>query len=208
MVALKVINMQGVAQDAIEANERVFGVETSDTLVHDVIVGLLAAQRQGTHSTKTRGEVSGGGIKPFRQKGTGRARRGSSREPHLRGGGTIFGPHPRNYRNNITVSMKRKALCALLTDRVRSERLCILADYQMDAPKTKTFAAMLGKVAPESRRTLLVLADYDPKTLLSSRNIPNVKVRTAAEVNALDVIHATRVVLQREALPKLEERLS
>lgn len=208
MVALKVLNMQGVEQDALEASENVFAVETSETLVHDVIVGLLAAQRQGTHNTKTRKDVSGGGAKPFRQKGTGRARRGSSREPHLRGGGTIFGPHPRDYRNNITVAMKRKALCALLTDRVRSERLCVLADYGMEQPKTKSFAGMLGKVAPESRRTLLVTADYDPKTLLSSRNIPNVCVRTASEVNALDVINATRVVLQREALPKLEERLS
>lgn len=208
MVALKVFNMEGVEQDALEASELVFNVETSETLVHDVIVGMLAAQRHGTHSTKTRGEVSGGGAKPYRQKGTGRARRGSSREPVLRGGGTVFGPHPRSYRNSITVAMKRKALCALLTDRARTERLCILADYQMEQPKTKNFASMLGKVAPDSRRTLVVTAEYDPKTLLSSRNIANVQVRTASEVNALDVINATRVVLQREALPKLEERLS
>lgn len=208
MVTLKVVNMQGVEQDVLEASEKVFDVVTSETLVHDVVVGMLAARRQGTHSTKTRGEVSGGGIKPFRQKGTGRARRGSSREPHMRGGGTIFGPHPRDYRNNITVAMKRKALCALLTDRVRTDRLCVLKDFQLDQPKTKAFADILGKVAPESRRTLVVMADYDPKTLLSSRNIPNVEVRTAADVNALDVIYATRVVLQSEALPKLEERLS
>ncbi len=208
MVALKVVNMEGIEQNAVEASESVFAVETSETLVHDVIVGMLAAQRQGSHSTKTRGEVSGGGAKPFRQKGTGRARRGSSRDPVLRGGGTIFGPHPRDYRNNITVTMKRKVLCALLTDRVRSERLCVLADFQLEQSKTKVFAAMMGKVAPDSRRTLLVTADYDPKTLLSSRNIQSISVRTAADVCALDVIHATRVVLQREALPKLEERLS
>lgn len=208
MVALKVVNMEGVEQDALEVSEQVFNVETSETLVHDVIVGLLAAQRQGTHSTKTRGEVSGGGAKPFRQKGTGRARRGSSREPVLRGGGAVFGPHPRDYRNNVTVAMKRKALCALLTDRARTERLCVVADYRMEQPKTKTFATMLGKVAPDSRRTLVVTAEYDPTTLMSSRNIANVQIRTAAEVNALDVINATRVVLQREALPKLEERLS
>ena len=208
MVPLKVINMDGIEQDAVEASEQVFAVDTSDTLIHDVVVGMQAAQRQGTHCTKTRSEVSGGGAKTFRQKGTGRARRGSSRDPLLRGGGTIFGPKPRNYRNKITVAMKRKALCALLTDRVRSERLCVLSDYLMDQPKTKMFAAMMGKVAPDSRRTLLVTAEYDSKTLMSSRNIQNVSVRTAAEVSALDVINATRVVLQREALPKLEERLS
>ena len=208
MVPLKVVNMDGVEQDAVEVSEQVFAVETSETLIHDVITGLQAAQRQGTHCTKTRAEVSGGGSKPFRQKGTGRARRGSSRDPLLRGGGTIFGPKPREYRNRITVAMKRKAICALLTDRVRSERLCVLADFMMDQAKTKLFAAMMDKVAPGSRRTLLVTADYDTKVLLSARNIQNVSVRTAADVCALDVIGATQVVLQREALPKLEERLS
>ncbi len=208
MVPLKVLNMEGVEQDAVEVSERVFAVETSDTLIHDVVVGMQAAQRQGTHSTKTRAEVSGGGSKPFRQKGTGRARRGSSRDPLLRGGGTIFGPKPRDYRNNLTVAMKRKALCALLTDRVRSERLCVLADFVLDNAKTKIIASMMDKIAPGSRRTLLVTADYDPKVLMSSRNIQNISVRTAADVCALDVINATRVVLQREALPKLEERLS
>lgn len=208
MVALKVLNMEGIEQDAVEASELVFNVETSETLIHDVVVAMQAAKRQGTHSTKTRSDVSGGGAKPFRQKGTGRARRGSSREPVLRGGGTVFGPHPRDYRTNITTAMKRKALCALLTDRARSERLCVLSDYSVEPPKTKTFAMMLGKVAPDSRRTLLVTAEHDPTTLLSSRNIPNINVRTAAEVSPLDVINATRVLLQREALPKLEERLS
>lgn len=208
MVALRVFDMEGVEKDVIEASDTIFNATTSETLIHDVIVGLQAAQRQGTHSTKTRGEVSGGGIKPFRQKGTGRARRGSIREPHLRGGGAVFGPHPRDYRMRITTAMKRIALRALLSDRVRTESLCVLADYKMDQVKTKIFNGMLQKIAPESRRTLLVTAEYDPKTILSSRNIPNVAVRTAADVNALDVIHATRIVLQREALPKLEERLS
>ena len=191
MVPLKVLNMEGVEQDAVEVSERVFAVETSDTLIHDVVVGMQAAQRQGTHSTKTRAEVSGGGSKPFRQKGTGRARRGSSRDPLLRGGGTIFGPKPRDYRNNLTVAMKRKALCALLTDRVRSERLCVLADFVLDNAKTKIIASMMDKIAPGSRRTLLVTADYDPKVLMSSRNIQNISVRTAADMCALDVINAT-----------------
>ncbi|MGI6138531.1 MAG: 50S ribosomal protein L4 [Candidatus Hydrogenedentales bacterium] len=208
MVALKVYTMEGVEKDAIDVSEKVFNHDTSETLVHDVIVGMQAALRQGTHATKTRSKVSGGGAKPFRQKGTGRARRGSSRDPILRGGGTVFGPVPRNYRNNITTAMKRKALCALLTARTRSERLRVLADYKIEQPKTREFAQMLDKVATNSRRTLFVTADYDENTLLSSRNIPNVYVRTAMDVSPLDVIRASSVLVQQEALPKLEERLS
>ncbi len=208
MVTLKTLNMQGVAQDAVEANDAVFDVNVSDTLVHDVVVGLMAALRQGNHKTKERAEVAGGGQKPYRQKGTGRARRGSTRDPLLRGGGTIFGPRPRSYRPNTSVAMKRKALCGLLSDRARSERLCVLDALTIEQPKTKTVADMLDSVAPDRRRTLLVTADYDRNVLLSSRNIPNVKVRTAAELNALDVIHASHVVLQKEAVGKLEERLT
>ncbi len=208
MVALKTMNMEGVEQSAVEASDTVFDVVVSETLVHDVVVGLMASLRQGTHKTKERAEVAGGGQKPYRQKGTGRARRGSIRDPLLRGGGTIFGPRPRSYKPGTTVSMKRKALSGLLSDRTRSERLCVLDVMRIDEPKTKTVVTMLNNVAPERRRTLLVTAEYHPALLLSSRNIPDVKVRTAAEVNALDVIHATHVVLQKDAVSKLEERLS
>ncbi len=208
MVTLKLVDMQGVEQGAVEANDAVFDYVVNETLVHDVITGMLAAKRQGTHDTKTRREVSGGGAKPFRQKGTGRARRGSSREPHLRGGGTVFGPHPRSYRANTTVGMKRQALRGLLSDRVRTERLRVLQGISFPEIKTRTMSAMLEKVVPDSRKTLLVMADYDKNLLLSSRNIPDVCVRTAAEVSALDVIRATQVLLQQEALAKLEERLA
>ncbi|NLN93019.1 MAG: 50S ribosomal protein L4 [Candidatus Hydrogenedens sp.] len=208
MVTLKVVDMQGVEQTPLEVNEAVFNVEVSDTLLHDVVVGLQANQRQGTHSTKTRSEVSGGGAKPFRQKGTGRARRGSTREPLLKGGGVAFGPKPRSYRNKVTAGMKRQALCGLLSDRARTERLCVLSDFAIDAPKTRTFADMIKAIDADARKTLLVVADHNPVVLLSSRNIPNVAVRTAADVNALDVISASRIVLQQEALPKLEERLT
>ena len=208
MVALKTLNMAGALQDAVEASAEVFDTVTSETLVHDVVTGFLAAMRHGTHDTKERAEVSGGGKKPFRQKGTGRARRGSSREPVLRGGGTVFGPTPRSYRNNTTVSMKRKALCGLLSDRTRSERLCVLDGLLIDQPKTKVVVNMLDNLAPERRRTLLVTAGHDKNLLLSSRNMQNVDVRTAAEVNALDVIRASHVILQKEAVSKLEERLT
>lgn len=208
MVALKTVNMEGTAQNAVEANDAVFDTVTSDTLVHDVVLGLMAALRQGNHDTKERGEVSGGGQKPFRQKGTGRARRGSSREPGLRGGGTTFGPTPRSYRQHTTVGMKRKALCGLLSDRTRCERLCVLDGLEIEQPKTKVVVRMLDNIAPERRRTLLVTAENHKNVLLSSRNMPNVEVRTAAEVNALDIIRASHVILQKEAVSKLEERLS
>jgi len=208
MVTLKTVNMEGVVLDALEANPAVFDTVTSETLIHDVVLGFLAAMRHGTHDTKERAEVSGGGKKPFRQKGTGRARRGSSREPVLRGGGTVFGPTPRSYRQNVTVQMKRKALCALLSDRNRSERLCVMEGLAVEQPRTKAVSGMLDKVVPERRRTLLVMAGHDKNVLLSFRNLPDVEVRTAADVNALDVIRASHVILQKEAVQKLEERLS
>jgi len=208
MVTLRVVNMQGAEQAPIEASSAVFDVEVSDTLLHDVVVGLQANKRQGTHKTKTRGEVSGGGAKPFRQKGTGRARRGSSREPGLKGGGVVFGPVPRSYRTSLTVGMKRQALCGVLSNRVKAERLCVLSGLTFDAPKTKAFAEMVEAIDADARRTLFVVAEHNPVVLLSSRNIPNVAVRTASDLNVLDVLNATRIVLQQEALPKLEERLA
>ena len=208
MASLKVVNMQGADLGALEADEVVFGAAPNESMVHGVVVGLLANKRQGTHDTKTRGEVSGGGAKPFRQKGTGRARQGSSREPHMRGGGTIFGPHPRDYRQNLPVRVKRQALCCALSERVRGDRLSVLRGLAITQPKTKPFAQMVGKVAPEGRKTLIVTAGMDENLLLSARNLPRVTVRTAADLNVLDVLRAVRIVVQEEAVAQLEERLS
>ena len=208
MASLKVVNMEGAELGALDATESVFAAPLNEAMVHDVVVGLLANKRQGTHKTKTRGEVSGGGIKPFRQKGTGRARQGSNREPHMRGGGTIFGPVPRDYRQNLPVRIKRQALCCALSERVRGERLSVLRGLAIEQPKTKPFAQMVGKVAPEGRKTLIVTAGLDENILLSARNLPRVTVRTAADVNVLDVLRAVRIVVQEEAIKQLEERLS
>ncbi len=208
MVSLKVVNSQGIDQDPVDTKAEIFDVPANAALVHEVAVALRNAQRQGTHKTKTRKEVSGGGTKPFRQKGTGRARRGSIREPHLRGGGTVFGPQPRSYRQKVTVRAKRRALCCVLSDRVRGERLQVLTGLDLAAPKTKAFAEVLDKVVEDHRRTLLVMSDVDKNVLLSARNIPGVSVVTAADVNVLDVLAATQVLVQRDALTKLEERLS
>jgi len=168
----------------------------------------MNARRQGTHKTKTRREVRGGGAKPFRQKGTGRARQGSSREPQMRGGGAVFGPKPRSYRQKLPARFRRQALCAVLSDRRRGDRLNVLTGLWIQAAKTKPFAEMLSKVAPGSHKTLLVTASVEPNVLLSARNIPGVTVCTAADLNALDVLAAACVVVQEEALAKLEERLT
>ena len=208
MASVKKVNMDGAEQGAVELKDDIFAVEANDTVVHDAVVALQNAKRQGTHKTKVRHEVRGGGAKPFRQKGTGRARQGSSREPHMRGGGVVFGPTPRSYRQNVPTRTRRQALCCVLSDRVSTERLNVLSGLKIEAPKTKEFAQMLDKVSPGGRKTLLVTAQMDRNVVLSARNIPNVTVSTAADVNVLDVISANRVVVQEEAVAVLEERLS
>lgn len=208
MASLKLIDTKGVEQGLVEASDAVFNVEANAGMVHEVVLALRNSQRQGTHKTKTRWEVSGGGAKPFRQKGTGRARQGSSREPQMRGGGTVHGPVPRSYRQNVTKQVRRQALCCVLSDRVRKERLSVVKGMHFDAIKTKPVAEMLDQVSREGRKTLVVTAGYNPAFLLSARNIERMTVRTADEVNTLDVLSAARVVVQEEALAKLEERLS
>lgn len=208
MPSARIVNMSGQDQGTIELNDTVFDAEPQDTSVHDAIVALRNAQHQGTAKTKERAEVRGGGAKPFRQKGTGRARQGSSREPQMRGGGTVFGPRPRSYRQSVPVRVRRQALCCILTDRLRRDKLSIVKDFAFDAPKTKPFAQMLQKIAPEGRRTLILLSEKDINIILSARNLPRVTVRTVADVNALDVAAAQRIVLQQEAITKLEERLT
>ena len=208
MVALKVFNTEGAELDSIEASEAIFAAAPNETLVRDVVVGMQNAQRQGTHKTKTRKEVSGGGAKPFRQKGTGRARQGSSREPQMRGGGTIFGPKPRDYRQRITVRARRQALCCVLSDRVRNDRFAVLRGLDVQEPKTRPFAGMIDLVAPEGRKTLLVTAENNRNIVLSARNIPRVTLRNVDDLNAADVLGAVRVLIQEEALAKLEARLS
>jgi large subunit ribosomal protein L4 len=208
MATAKVYSMDGRELAPIELNDAVFDVEMNKTLVHNVAVALMNAKRQGNAETKTRSEISGGGKKPYRQKGTGNARHGSTREPQMRGGGTVWGPHKRSYRQNVPVRSRRQALRCVLSDRVRNEALCVLDSLVLEAPKTKPFAEMLGLVAPDGRKTLFVTSNADNNVLLSSRNLQKVQVRTAADLNALDLLDAMRVVIVRDALPKLEERLT
>jgi large subunit ribosomal protein L4 len=208
MASVKKYDMDGGDLGALELNDAIFDVPMNTMMVHDVAVALQNAQRHGTHETKTRGRVRGGGIKPFRQKGTGRARQGSSREPQMKGGGTVWGPHPRSYRQDVPVSFRRRALACVLSDRVRGGTLCVLNALTMAGPKTKAMAAMVNKLAPEGRKTLIVTSESHPNVLLSARNLPRVELRTANDLNALDVLAATRIVVVEDALPTLEKRLS
>lgn len=208
MASLTTVNTQGAVTGNVDASDAVFNVDPNTGLIHEVVVAFQANQRQGTHKAKVRSEVSGGGVKPFRQKGTGRARQGSIREPQMKGGGTVHGPVPRDYRQHVSPAVRRKALCMALTDRVRDEKLSVLQGLSIATPKTKEFAQMLDKVAAEGRKTLLITSEHDQTVVLSSRNIPRVTVRTAADVNTVDVLGAVRIIVQEEALPKLEERLS
>ncbi len=206
--SVKVFKMDGSETGSVELNESIFGVDLNESLVHDVAVALRNAKRQGNAETKTRREVRGGGAKPFRQKGTGNARQGSSREPHMRGGGVVFGPHKRSYRQRTPATMRRKALCCALSDRVRGESLCVIDALAASEPKTKPFAELVSKLPQSGKRTLFVTAEPDRNVVLSARNVPRVSVTTAMDVNALDVLEAGRVVVAQDALAKLEERLT
>jgi len=208
MASATLYTMDGSDLGSVDLNDAVFSAETNSTMVHEVAVALMNARRQGNASTKTRREVRGGGAKPFRQKGTGRARQGSSREPQMRGGGAVFGPHRRSYRQKVTARARRTALRCALSDRLREERLCVLEALACDVPKTKPMAAMVGRFSPDGKKTLFVTAASDSNVLLSLRNLPRVAIRTAADLNVLDVLDAQRAVVVQEALAKLEERLT
>jgi large subunit ribosomal protein L4 len=208
MASVRVYNKDGSEAAQTQVNDTVFAVPQNITLIHQVVVALQNAKRQGNAETKVRKEVRGGGAKPFRQKGTGRARQGSSREPHMRGGGVVFGPHKRSYCQQVPSKMRRKALRCALSERLREEQLCLLSDFSMDVPHTAPLAEMVAAVSPEGRKTLLVTAANEPNVTKSAANLERVTVRTASDVNALDIVAAKRIVLMQDALATLEDRLS
>jgi large subunit ribosomal protein L4 len=208
MASVPKVDLNGAPLGALEASDAIFALEPNETLIQQVVLALQNAQRQGTHSTKKRGEVAGSGVKPFRQKGTGRARQGDCTEPQFRGGGSVWGPRPRSYRQSVPKKVRRIALRIALSERLRNERLSVVDGLSFGSPKTKPFAQMLDKVASEGRKTLVITAGVDSNILLSARNIPRASVCTADDVNVLDVLLAARVVVQEEALRKLEERLA
>ena len=204
MANVAVYNMDGKEVDKIELNDAVFGVRINEHLVHMAVVQHLANKRQGTQKAKTRSEVSGGGRKPWRQKGTGHARQGSTRAPQWTGGGVVFAPVPRDYSFKLNRKEKQAAIRSALSDRVASGKLIVVDELKFDGAKTKAFAEVL-KNLKAADKTLVLIADNDQNVVLSARNIPSVKTELTGEINTYDIMNAQTLILTKDAVAKIEE---
>ena len=204
MLKTNVYDMSGKLVGEIELSEAIFGVEANQSVVHDVVKNHLANKRQGTQSALTRAEVSGGGRKPWKQKGTGRARQGSTRAPQWTHGGVVFAPKPRDYSYTLNKKTRRLALKSVLSAKVAEENLIVIDSIKMDAPKTKEFAAFLKAVGADYK-ALVVTAAPDANVVKSGRNIPGCEVTFANLINVYDVVNAKKLVVDQEALRKIEE---
>jgi large subunit ribosomal protein L4 len=189
----------------IDVGGAVFGTDVKAGVLHDSIVNYLANQRQGTHSTKTKGLVRGGGKKPWKQKHTGRARSGSIRSPLWRGGGTIFGPQPRDYSYAIPKKARKLALRAALSGKLSDGEITVIDDLSLAKPRTKDIAAILKNLDITGKSTLIVLPEYNEAVMLSARNIPGVAVRKASDLNSYDVVSHNRVLATKKAVEILAE---
>lgn len=209
MANVKLYKQDGSVNGEVTLNDDVFGIEPNKAVVYDAIHLQQASQRQGTHAVKNRSAVRGGGKKPWRQKGTGRARAGSSRNPIWRGGGTVFGPTPRSYGYKLPRKVGRLALKSALSDKVANESLIVLDSLSFDQPKTKNFVAVLNNLDVNTK-VLVILANSEASenVALSARNLPNVKVIPANGVNVLDLVAADKAIITQDALTTVEEALS
>ena len=203
MANVSVYNIEGKEVGSIELNDAVFGVEVNEHLVHMAVVNQLANNRQGTQSAKTRSEVSGGGRKPWRQKGTGHARPGSTRAPQWTGGGIVFAPKPRDYSFKMNKKEKRIALLSALSSKVAESKIVVLDEFKLDEIKTKKFVEVMNNLKVEN--ALVVLEGENKNVVLSGRNIPSVKVTATNEINTYDVLKYTTLVVTKAAVEKLEE---
>ena len=204
MLKTNVYNMSGKLVGEIELPEAVFGIEPNEAAVHDAVKNHLANKRQGTQSALTRAEVSGGGRKPWKQKGTGRARQGSTRAPQWTHGGIVFAPKPRDYSYTLNKKAKRLALKSVLSAKAAEQNVVVIDEIKMDAPKTKAFAAFLNAVGCTSK-TLVVTANADQNVVRSGRNIEGCEVTFANLLNTYDVLHADKLVVDKAALQKIQE---
>ena len=203
MANVSVYNIEGKEVGSIELNDAVVGVEVNEHLVHMAVVNQLANNRQGTQSAKTRSEVSGGGRKPWRQKGTGHARQGSTRAPQWTGGGIVFAPKPRDYSFKMNKKEKRIALLSALSSKVAESKIVVLDEFKLDEIKTKKFVEVMNNLKVEN--ALVVLEGENKNVVLSGRNIPSVKVTATNEINTYDVLKYTTLVVTKAAVEKLEE---
>ena len=203
MANVSVYNIEGKEVGSIELNDAVFGVEVNEHLVHMAVVNQLANNRQGTQSAKTRSEVSGGGRKPWRQKGTGHARQGSTRSPQWTGGGVVFAPKPRDYSFKMNKKEKRIALLSALSSKVADNKIVVLDAFNLDEVKTKKFAEVMSNLKAD--KALVVIEGENKNVVLSGRNIPTVKVSATNEINTYDVLKYETLVVTKAAVEKLEE---
>lgn len=206
MPKVALYNQAGSQVGEVELNDSVFGIEPNQHVLFDAIIMQRASLRQGTHKVKNRSEVSGGGKKPWRQKGTGRARQGSIRSPQWRGGGTVFGPVPRSYSYKLPKKVRRLAIKSALSSKVKEANILVLESLSFDAPKTKEFAAVLKNLSV-SKKALVVTDGSDVNVALSARNIPGITVVEANGINVLDVVSHDKLIITKAAVEKVEEVL-
>lgn len=204
MPKVALYNISGTQVGEIELKDSVFGVEVSEAAMHQMVKNYLANQRQGTQSTKTRTEVRGGGKKPWRQKGTGRARQGSIRAPQWKGGGIALGPKPRSYRFAVNKKLRRLAMKSALTTKVNTNSIIVLEDLNLEGIKTKEFANIL-KNLPVGDKALVVNSEVNKNIILSARNIPNVKTALVSTINVYDILKYDTFIVTKDAALKIEE---
>lgn len=204
MPSLSVVNMEGNNVGTIELADSVFGIEPNAAVMHQVVVSYLAAQRQGTQSALTRSEVSGGGKKPWRQKGTGRARQGSTRAPQWTHGGIVFAPKPRDYRFSVNKKVRRLAMKSALSVKLQDENLLVLDSIRMEEFKTKTIVQMLKALNVEGK-ALIVMPEVDKKVIKSAANIPGVKTTLVNTLNVYDILNYDKFIVVQDAVAKIEE---
>ncbi len=204
MAKVTMLNMAGAEAGTIELKDEIFGIEPNENAVHAVVVNYLANQRQGTQSAKTRGEVRGGGKKPFRQKGTGRHRQGSTTDPSQVGGGIAFAPKPRDYRYAVPKKLKRLALKSALSAKVLDKEIIVLDELKFDAPKTKEMVKVLENIKA-GKKALIVTAEKDENVVRSAANIPGVRTALVGTMNVYEIVNHNSFIATKEAIEKIEE---
>jgi large subunit ribosomal protein L4 len=208
MASVDVINQNGEKVSSVELDDKIFNTEIREHLVQQVVVWQLANRRSGTASTKTRRDVRGGGKKPWRQKGTGRARAGTSRSPIWRGGGTVFGPHPRSYEISVNKKVRKSALRSVLSAKLRDNQLTVVDKIELEAPKTKLFVERMKALGIDDKKTLFITAGKNQSLLRSSRNLYRCMILPTEGMNVYDLLRFERLVLLLDAVPQIHERLA
>jgi large subunit ribosomal protein L4 len=204
---VKIYNASGASGQSVAVPEKLAATKPNMGLIHQVVIGELAGRRQGTASTKRRDEVAGSGVKIRRQKGTGRSRQGDKRVPHMRGGGVVHGPSPRDYHQDTPRKMRQAAFRQVLKNRLENERVFVLDGFSMDAPKTKTIVALMKSLEMTNQRVLLLVTEADTHVTLSSRNVPKVMAQTVAQTSSSDVLRAEALLCTRAAWDELMARV-